>query len=74
MWSKFQKRNQRLEKITADPLAFYLIYVKYMKDVFTTKCRLNLITTYLNINVDFGKNLMHNFLVKHDRKMERKCG
>ena len=27
------KKNQRLQKITTDPLAFYLIYLKYMKDV-----------------------------------------
>ena len=54
------KRNQRLQKITTDPLAFYLIYLKYMKDVFTTKCRLTLIISYLNINVDFAKDLTHN--------------
>ena len=42
------------------PLAFYLIYLKYMKDVFTTKCRLTLIISYLNINVDFAKDLTHN--------------
>ena len=31
-----------------------------MKDVFTTKCRLTLIISYLNINVDFAKDLTHN--------------
>ena len=60
MLSQLSKRNQRLQKITTDPLAFYLIYLKYMKDVFTTKYRLTLIISYLNINVDFAKDLMHN--------------
>ena len=60
MLSQLSKRNQRLQKITTDPLAFYLIYLKYMKDVFTTKCTLTLIISYLNINVDFAKDLMHN--------------
>ena len=47
-------------KKKSDPLAFYLIYLKYMKDVFTTKCRLTLVISYLSINVDFAKDLMHN--------------
>ena len=54
------KRNPRLQKITTDPLAFYLIYLKYMKDVFTAKYRLTLIISYLSINVDFAKDLTHN--------------
>ena len=52
----FKKKS----KITIDPIAFYLIYLKYMKDVFTTKFRLTLIKSYLNINVDFAKDLKHN--------------
>ena len=47
--SPVSKRNPRLQKITTDPLAFYLIYLKDMKDVFTTKCRITLIISYLNI-------------------------
>ena len=31
-----------------------------MKDVFTTKCRLTLMISNLNINADFAKDLMHN--------------
>ena len=51
MWPQLSKINSRLQKITTDSLAFYLIYLKYMKDVFTTKCRLTL------INVGFAKDL-----------------
>ena len=29
MWLHLSKRNQRLQKITTDPLAFCLIYLKY---------------------------------------------
>ena len=45
-----------------------------MKDFVTTKFRLTLMKSYLNINVDFAKDLMHNTASKHDRKMERKSG
>ena len=31
-----------------------------MKDVYTTKFKLTLIKSYLKINVDFAKDLMHN--------------
>ena len=48
----------------------YQIFLKYMKDVFTTKCRPTLIICYLNINVDFAKDLT--LSREHDRKMERK--
>ena len=37
-----------------------LIYLKYMKDISTTKFRLTLMKSYLNINVDFAKDLMNN--------------
>ena len=53
------KRNQRLQKITTDPLAFYQIYLKYMNDVFTIKFRLTLVKSDLTINVNFAQNLMH---------------
>ena len=54
------KKKSKTYKITTDPLAFYPIYLKYMKDVFATKFRLTLIISYLNINVDFAKDLTHN--------------
>ena len=54
------KGGTRLQKITTDPLAFYLIYLKYMKDISRTKCRLILIISYLNINADLAKDLMQN--------------
>ena len=57
---QLSKRKQRLQKITTDPLAIYLIYLKYMKDVFTIKCTLTLILSYININANFAKDLMHN--------------
>ena len=44
---------------TTDPLPFYLIYLRYMKDIFSTKFRLTLMKSCLNIHVDFAKNLMH---------------
>ena len=67
---QLSKTNQGLQKITTDPLAFYLIYLKYMKHVFTTKFRLTLMKSFLNINVDFAKDLMHKLPSKYDRKME----
>ena len=33
-----------------------------------------LIKSYLNIDVDFVKDLMRDIAWKHDRKMEWKCG
>ena len=49
------KGGTRVQKITTDPLAFYVIYLQYINDVFTSKCRLTLIISYLNINVDLAK-------------------
>ena len=40
MWPQLSNRNRRLQKVTTDPLAFYLIYL--MRDVFTTKFRVTL--------------------------------
>ena len=57
---QLSKRNQRLQKITAEPLAFYLKDLKYIKYVFTTKFRITFMKSYININVDFAKDLMHN--------------
>ena len=48
------------KKITTDPFVFYLIYLKYVKDVFAIKLRLSLIKSYLNISVDFARYLMQN--------------
>ena len=59
MQPQHSKRNQRLQKITADPSAFYLMYLKCMKDVFATKFKLTLMKFYLNINVDFAKDLTY---------------
>ena len=56
-----------------DLSAFYLIYLKYMKNVFTTKLKFTLMKSYLNINVDFAKDLIHTLPGKHDGKMARKC-
>ena len=56
-----------------DLSAFYLIYLKYMKNVFTTKLKLTLMKSYLNINVDFAKDLIHTLPSKHYGKMARKC-
>ena len=36
------------------------MYLKYMKYVFKSKFRVTLKKFYLNINVDFAKDLMHN--------------
>ena len=58
--TQFSKRIQRLQKMTTDQLVFYLIYLKYMKDAFTCKYRLIWMKSYLNINVDFVKGLLHN--------------
>ena len=58
--TQLSKSNQRLQKITSDPLAFYLIYLRYMKDAYPTKFRVTSIKSYLNINVDFVKDLMCN--------------
>ena len=52
--------SKRLQKMTTDQLVFYLIYLKYMKDAFTCKYRLIWMKSYLNINVDFAKGLLHN--------------
>ena len=41
--------NQRLWKTTTDPLAFYWIYLRHMKDVTTAKSRLSLMKVYLNV-------------------------
>ena len=60
MLLQHSKRNQRLQEIVTDPSVFYLIYLKYMKDVFTTKFGLTLMKSILSINVDFAKDLMHN--------------
>ena len=37
-----------------------IIYLKYMQDVFTTKCRLTLIISYVNISMNFAKDSIHN--------------
>ena len=57
---QLSKRNQRLQKITAEPLAFYLKDLKYIKYVFTTKFRITFMKSYIKIKVDFAKDLMHN--------------
>ena len=44
-----------------------------MKNVFTTKLKFTLMKSYLNINVDFAKVLIHTLPGKHDGKMARKC-
>ena len=44
-----------------------------MKNVFTTKLKFTLMKSYLNINVDFAKDLIHTLPGKHDGKMARKC-
>ena len=54
------KKKCKTSKDNYIPLTFYLIYLKYMKDVFATKFRLTFMKSYLNINVDFTKDLMHN--------------
>ena len=54
--SKTSKDNYRLISI----LPNIPNILPYMKDPFTTKCRLTLIISYLNINVDFAKDLTHN--------------
>ena len=41
-----------------------------MKDVFTTKCRLTLIISYLNIDVDFAKDLRHNMIEKWKERVD----
>ena len=42
-----------------DPLVLCVIYLKYMKELFTTKFRLTLMRFYLNINVHFVEDLIH---------------
>ena len=61
--SKTSKGNYR--PISVSPNIF-----KIYERCLYNKCRLNLITSYLNINVDFGITTQPS---KHDRKMERKC-
>ena len=56
----FKKKMKDFKKITTDPFVFYLIYLKYVKDVFAIKLRLSLIKSYLNISVDFARYLMQN--------------
>ena len=57
------KRNQRLQKITTDPLAFYLIYPQYMKDAFTTK--LTLQTYFDNILAKYQCGFRKGFIAQH---------
>ena len=47
------KRNQQFRKIGADQLLFYQMYLRYMKDIFKTKCRLS--KYCLNISEGFEK-------------------
>ena len=48
------------KKKSKETFAFYLIYLRYMKDGFTTKFKLISIKSHLNINMDLGKDLMFN--------------
>ena len=41
-----------------------------MKNVFTTKLKLTLMKSYLNINVDFAKDLIHTLPSKHYGKWQ----
>ena len=49
------KRNQNIRKIGADQLLFYQMYLRYMKDIFKTKCRLSLTKCCLNISEGFER-------------------
>ena len=49
------KRNQNIRKIGADQLLFYQKYLRYMKDIFKTKCRLSLTKYCLNISEGFER-------------------
>ena len=47
----FKNKSKTSKDKPADPLAFYLIDLKYMKDVFTTKFKLTLMISYLKISM-----------------------
>ena len=53
------KTKSKTLKEKYDLIAFYLINIRYMRDVLTTKLRNTLLKFYLNIIMDFAKGLMH---------------
>ena len=54
------KKTEKQKNLITDPLAFFQMYPKFMKDVYTSKC-IPILTKYsLNINVVFVKTSILN--------------
>ena len=60
-WKKLKVSKYNYRPISILPKSILsILYLKYMKYVFKSKFRVTLKKFYLNINVDFAKDLMHN--------------
>ena len=52
------KKKSTTSKDNHRPIRFYLIYLRYTKDLFAVKSRLSSMKSPLNIGVDFAKDFM----------------
>ena len=73
--TQFAYKYRKIEKLAViskhritDPLAFFQMFPKFMKDVYTSKCILILIKYFLKINAVFVKALILNISFSYDSK------